>query len=154
MGWQPTNPATIEAAARVAIAAGFPAAAERSHDPRPTPEAAVPAFAVRVEPEDSTPASMGTADQIVTGSIRLALWIKAPHDSDRRELAAVADHARALLMADPSLAAWVGALDPADTAVEITAEAERIARLDLTLSAEWLEASAATPAILARFGLA
>lgn len=154
MGWQATNAAAIAGAVRVALATEFPAATERSHDARPVPEALVPAYAVTVEPEEATPASMGAADRLVTGAIRVAFWIMAPHDSDRLELMTLADHVRATLASNAALDQYLGAFDPTTAETEITAEAERIARLDLTFSAEWMEAATTTPSILARFGLA
>lgn len=152
MGWQDTNQATLESAVNAALLAAFPAAAERSYDPRPVPDVTVPAYAVRVEHENSEPAGLNTPGRIVTGTIRAVLWVKT-QDDDRLDLADLADHLRAVILSDTMLATLTGALDPSDNETEITTEAERFARVEVLFAAQWLESPSETPSILSRFGL-
>ncbi|MBW4709565.1 hypothetical protein KX928_17400 [Roseobacter sp. YSTF-M11] len=153
MGWQPTTQAALEDAARAAIVAAFPLVVGRSYDPRPVPNETVPAFAIRVEHENAEPAGLNTTARLISGTIRAVLWVKAP-ETDRLDLADLADHIRAVILADSVLANLTGSLDPSDNETEIQTEAERFARIECLFAAQWLESPTETPSILARFGLA
>ena len=153
MIWQPTNQAALEAATRAALAAAFPLAIGRSYDPRPVPDAAAPAYAVRVEVENAEPAGLGSPARLITGTIRAVLWVKAPGD-DRLDLADLADHLRATIVLDPPLSDMTGALDHSDAETEILSEAERFARIECLFAAQWLESPTKTPPIASLFGLA
>lgn len=154
MPWALTTTASIEAAARAALAAAYPLAKDASRDPRAKPAGRVPFFAVAVLRGASAAAGMREPADIVEGELRVAVTVECPADR-RPELADLADHVRATIFGDAVLGDLLGSLDVASDSTETEAQAEAFARVDVVFSVSWLEvAAAASGATPARFGLA
>lgn len=153
MPWTTTSPAEIEAAARAAIAAAFPLASLRAHDPRSVPPEKLPAASVTISRGEGGPASMAAGQVLASGELTVSLWVNAA-ETDRNALADLAQAIPGVVLTDPALGLLVGALDATGDEIETAIEGKRLARIDATFAAQWLETPAAPSSILARFGLA
>lgn len=143
----------IEALARAALIAAYPRAVFTSRRPRPQDERDLPCILVTVSETRSEYLGMGVLTRMVEGELTVEIFLRSKTEVDRFALPGLADHVRATLIADLDLRGYLAASDAAPGVIEVEAEVDTFARLEVSFAVTWIE-DATPPAIdLSAFGL-